>query len=50
MKNPHGGYRENANRKPTYKEQTKTLSFRVPISKMAEIDEMVKNKLNEYKL
>lgn len=30
--NKHGGKRSNAGRKPKYKEPTKTVSFRIPIS------------------
>lgn len=48
-KENRGGKREGAGRNPTYSEPTKTISFRVPESKIEEIKEMVKNKLKAYK-
>jgi hypothetical protein len=45
MKKKHGGKRQNAGRLPKYSEKTKTVSFRVPISKINEIKELVKSYL-----
>jgi len=39
----HGGKRKGSGRKPKYKEETKTISFRVPISQIDSIKVIVKN-------
>lgn len=42
----HGGKRLNAGRKPKYNEPTKTVSFRIPISKETIIRETILNLLS----
>lgn len=44
-----GGKREGAGR-PKGNEPTKLVAFRIPISKIPEIKEVVKNKIAEYKI
>ena len=48
--NKRGGKRKGAGAKPKYLEATKTIAFRIPISKEAEVKEVIKNLLNSYKL
>lgn len=43
-----GGSRLGSGAKPKYNEQTKTIAFRVPKSKVIELKQLVKNKLKEY--
>lgn len=43
-----GGSRKNAGAKPKYSEQTKTVSFRCPLSKVDELKLIVKSKLLEW--
>ena len=44
MKNkPHGGKRQGSGAKPKYNEPTKTIAFRIPISKEAEARQMIKD-------
>jgi hypothetical protein len=50
MKNKHGGKRENAGNKLKYDEQTKTIAFRCPVSKIPELKEVIKCKLLQYKV
>jgi hypothetical protein len=45
-----GGKRIGAGAKPKYKDFTKTISFRVPESKIEEIKDIVKTKLSEWVL
>ena len=45
-----GGTRKNAGAKPKYSEQTKTVAFRCPLSKVDELKKIINAKLNEYKL
>lgn len=45
MKNKHGGKRINSGRKRLYTEDTKTISFRVPKSKIDQIKQIVKKHL-----
>ena len=45
-----GGKRLNAGAKPKYNEQTKTVAFRCPLSKVDELKKIINAKLNEYKL
>lgn len=40
-----GGTRSGAGRKPKYKEATTTVAFRVPISKVQQVKELVKKLL-----
>ena len=47
MRKPHGGKRENSGRKPKYDEETVTIAFRVPKSKVSEIKELVKSHLKK---
>lgn len=43
-----GGIRKNAGAKPKYSEQTKTVAFRCPLSKVDELKLVVKRKLLEW--
>ena len=48
--NTHGGSRKNAGAKPKYSEQTKTVSFRCPVSKVDELRQIVNAKLSDWSL
>jgi len=43
-----GGKREGSGAKPKYSEQTKTVAFRCPVSKVDELKLVVKRKLSEW--
>ena len=43
-----GGTRKGSGAKPKYKEQTKTVAFRCPLSKVDELKLIVKSKLSEW--
>lgn len=47
-KEARGGSRKNAGAKPKYNEQTKTVAFRCPVSKVNELELVVKSKLSEW--
>ena len=47
-KETRGGTRKNAGAKPKYSEQTKTVAFRCPLSKVNELKFLVKSKLSEW--
>ena len=47
-KENRGGTRKNAGAKPKYSEQTKTVAFRCPLSKVDELKIVVKSKLSEW--
>ena len=47
-KETRGGTRKNAGAKPKYIEQTKTVAFRCPLSKVDELKNVVKSKLAEW--
>ena len=47
-KENRGGTRKNAGAKPKYNEQTKTVAFRCPMSKVDELKIIVKSKLSEW--
>ena len=47
-KENRGGTRKNAGAKPKYSEQTKTVAFRCPLSKVDELKLVVKSKLSEW--
>ena len=47
-KKARGGTRRNAGAKPKYNEQTKTVAFRCPLSKVDELKILVKSKLSEW--
>ena len=49
IKSKHGGKRPRSGAKKQYSEETTTVAFRVPKSKVFEIKELVNQKLNEYK-
>mgnify|MGYP000944516900 CR=1 FL=1 len=49
-KETRGGTRKNAGAKPKYNEQTKTVAFRCPLSKVDELKSIVKSKLSEWSL
>lgn len=46
-KETRGGTRQGSGAKPKYNEQTKTVSFRCPLSKVDELKVIVKSKLSE---
>lgn len=48
LKQNRGGKRKNAGAKPKYKEETKTVAFRCPLSKVDELKLIVKSKLSEW--
>lgn len=50
LRGKHGGARPNSGPDKKYGEPTTTIAFRVPVSKVQEIKEMVNDKLNEYKV
>jgi hypothetical protein len=50
MKPTHGGFRKNAGAKPKYLEQTKTVSFRCPVSKVDELKQIVHAILSDWYL
>ena len=43
-----GGKRKGSGAKPKYNEQTKTIAFRCPLSKVDELKLIVKSKLSEW--
>jgi len=45
-----GGKRKGSGAKPKYSESTKTIAFRIPVSKEAEVKELIKTLLSSYKL
>ena len=47
-KETRGGTRQGSGAKPKYNEQTKTISFRCPMSKIDELKLVVKYKLFEW--
>ena len=47
-KETRGGTRRNSGAKPKYKEQTKAIAFRCPISKVDELKVIIKSKLSEW--
>ena len=47
-KETRGGTRQGSGAKPKYLEQTKTVSFRCPLSKVDEMKLVVKSKLSEW--
>lgn len=46
-KEKRGGARQGSGAKPKYLEQTKTITFRCPLSKVDELKLIVKSKLSE---
>ena len=44
-----GGARNGSGAKPKYNEKTTTIAFRVPISKVDEVKEIIKNKQKQWK-
>ena len=48
IKENRGGKREGAGAKPKYSEPTKTKAFRIPISKIEEVKEVVNRMLSGY--
>ena len=48
LKETRGGARINAGAKPKYNEQTKTVAFRCPLSKVDELKLIVKSKLSGW--
>ena len=47
-KETRGGTRQWSGAKPKYSEQTKTIAFRCPISKVDELKLFIKSKLSEW--
>jgi hypothetical protein len=47
-KETRGGTRQGSGAKPKYNEQTKTISFRCPMSKIDELKLVVKSRLLEW--
>ena len=47
-KETRGGTRQGSGAKPKYNEQTKTVAFRCPISKVEKLKEIVNAKLLEW--
>jgi len=47
-KEKRGGTRKGSGAKPKYSEQTKTVAFRCPLSKVDELKIIVKSKLSEW--
>lgn len=47
-KETRGGTRQGSGAKPKYNEQTKTVAFRCPLSKVDELKIIVKSKLLEW--
>lgn len=47
-KEKRGGTRQGSGAKPKYFEQTKTVAFRCPLSKVDELKIIVKSKLSEW--
>jgi hypothetical protein len=47
-KKTRGGTRQGSGAKPKYSEQTKTVAFRCPLSKVEELKKVVKSKLSEW--
>ena len=47
-KETRGGTRQGSGAKPKYLEQTKTIAFRCPLSKVDEMKLIVKSKLSEW--
>jgi len=45
-----GGTRKGSGAKPKYNEPTTTIAFRVPVSKVDEVKDMVNNKLSEWSI
>ena len=43
-----GGTRKGSGAKPKYNEPTTTIAFRVPVSKVDELKDMVNTKLSEW--
>ena len=47
-KETRGGTRQGSGAKPKYNEETKTVAFRCPLSKVDELKLVVKSKLSEW--
>ena len=49
-KTGRGGLRKGSGAKPKYNEQTKTVAFRCPQSRVYELELIIKSKLSEWSL
>jgi len=49
-KKQSGGARQGSGAKPKYNEHTTTIAFRVPVSKVDELKDMVNAKLSEWSI
>ena len=47
-KEKRGGTRQGSGAKPKYLEQTKTVAFRCPLSKLDELKLIIKSKLSDW--
>jgi len=47
-KEKRGGTRKGSGAKPKYNEETKTVAFRCPLSKVEKLKEIVNNQLSEW--
>jgi hypothetical protein len=47
-KETRGGTRQGSGAKPKYNEETKTVAFRCPLSKVEELKLILKSKLSEW--
>ena len=50
IKETRGGTRQGSGAKPKYNEQTKTVAFRCPLSKVEELKTLIRSKLSEWRL
>ncbi len=50
QKNKNGGHRPGSGQKPKYGEPTKTITFRVPQSKVEDVKVLVKKYLEMFKI
>jgi hypothetical protein len=48
-KSTHGGSRKGSGAKLKYNEHTKSIAFRVPISKIEDLRKIIKEYLNQFK-
>lgn len=48
IKKQRGGNRQGSGAKPRYNEPTKTIAFRVPVSRIEHVKSLLKTLLNEW--
>jgi hypothetical protein len=49
IRETRGGTRQGSGAKPKYSEKTTTIAFRVPISKVEEVQEIIKQKQTQWR-